>query len=131
MIELNNLLSELRQQWLDKKNLNINLLISASDIIRNLNRKENKPLIIKLDFYKLNQLKSITGVCSYINLLVGNKLVNSYVTGEIRIWKKIKKISRGKRIFKKIYIEQKIKIPIYNLVSIQSNTIPSILKKYI
>ncbi len=131
MEELNNLLTDLRQQWLENKKLNINTLIATCDYIRLLNRKENKPLKIILRFYKLKKLQTISGICTYLNLLVGNNLINSYLTGEIKIWKKTKRLSNGRTIKLKINILKKVKIPIYNLVEIQSETIPSILKKYI
>ncbi len=131
MEKLNNLLIDLRQQWLENKKININTLITTCDYIRLLNRKENKPLKITLRFYKLKKLQTISGICTYLNLLVGNNLINSYLTGEIKIWKKIKKLSNGKTIKLKINIFKKVKIPIYNLVEIQSETIPSLLKKYI
>lgn len=131
MEELNNLLTDLRQQWLENKKLNINTLIATCDYIRLLNRKENKPLKIILRFYKLKKLQTISGICTYLNLLVGNNLINSYLTGEIKIWKKTKRLSNGRTIKLKINILKKVKIPIYNLVEIQSETIPSLLKKYI
>jgi hypothetical protein len=131
METLNNLLINLRHQWLASKQIDINTLVATSNAVRLLNRKENKPLKITLRFYKLNNLQTIKGICTYLNLLVGNNIINSYLTGEIKIWKKTKKISYGKTVRQKINILKRIKIPIYNLVEIQSATIPSCLKKYI
>lgn len=131
MEKLNNLLIDLRQQWLTSQQINITTLIAIGDEIRFLNRKENKPLKITLRFYKLKKLQTISGICTYLNLLVGNNLINSYLTGEIKIWKKTKKISYGKTIKQKINLLKKVKIPIYNLVEVDFETIPNLLKKYI
>lgn len=128
---LNNLLKKLRQQWLTDKQLDINILLNIYDAIRLLNRKEKKPLRITLSFYKLKKLQTISGICTYLNLLVGNKIINSYLTGEFKTWKKTKKISYGKTVKQKIYYFKKVKIPIYNLIDIQGETIPNLLKKYI
>lgn len=131
MEKINNLLIILQQQWLVDKKMDINILLNVNDEIRLLNRKEKKPLKVNLSFYKLKRLQTITGLCSYLNLLIGNRINNSYLTAEIKTWKKISRKSCGKTIKQKIYYLKKVKIPIYNLISIQAETIPNLLKKYI
>ncbi len=130
MKEINQLLVKIRQQWQKKSQININDTLDLYEKIKILNRKENKPLRLSISFYKQKQIKNISGIADYLALAIKNNFF-TYLNCEMLVWRTRKKISQGKKISYRTREIKKLKIPIFNIIALDGQTIPTNLKKYI
>jgi len=130
MKEINQLLVKICQQWQKKSQININDTLDLYEKIKILNRKENKPLRLSISFYKQKQIKNISGIADYLALAIKNNFF-TYLNCELLVWRTRKKISQGKKISYRTREIKKLKIPIFNIIAVDGQTIPTNLKKYI
>jgi hypothetical protein len=95
MDELNQLLVHLHDQWLQQKAIDLNNLVKLNNLIRELNRKEHKPLYVKIEYTLLGQNKTSQGRCDYCQLHTNTRPEKNYLSCELTIWSKRKKLNYG------------------------------------
>jgi len=126
MEELNQLLTNLRNEWLHKKTVDLNTLTKLNDLFRFLNRKENKPLYLTLTYTYIGHKKTLQGKCNYCQLNIDHRLKKNILWCELIIWRKRKKISYGHVKTIKYRKTIQLNIPIINLITLQSFSIPPV-----
>lgn len=129
MQELNQLLANLRNEWLNKRPIDLNTLTKLNNLFHALNRKENKPLYLTLTYTYIGHKKTLQGICNYCQLNIDHRLKKNILWCELIIWRKRKKISYGHVKTIKYQKTIQLNIPIINLITLESFSIPPILSQ--
>lgn len=129
MQELNQLLANLHNEWLNKRPIDLNTLTKLNNLFHALNRKENKPLYLTLTYTYIGHKKTLQGICNYCQLHIDHRLKKNILWCELIIWRKRKKISYGHVKTIKYQKTIQLNIPIINLIALESFNIPPILSQ--